>query len=491
MKTRKLLLTALSMMLVATSAFAFASCDQMKGAKGEKGDKGDQGATGAAGQNGLGVDGVEYDADGNLKINYTDGTSTTVGMPKKDVHTYGDWTVYFAGDAYCGDGLYYRICSDCNDVEWKQDKVHNWTVEVYNQATCTAEGYEKKVCAPCATVVETTLPKVHNANAAGVCQTCEKQVVGTEGLVYSLNLDGASYVVTDYQGTEGDIVIPELYNEMPVTAIGANAFDVVTKARLKGVIKTVTAKSVVEIRTNAFTQCELLTSVTFGSLTNIGGWVFKDCLALKSVSLPEGLESIGDSAFRNSGVTGLTLPSTLKTLGGEVFYNADALTGEFVIPDSVTSIGTGLFRNASYITSVKFPAGLKELPNMTFGGADSLETLILPETVESIGDQCFYKCSKMKTLYIGANVGVIGGYIFYSMSGLANLNIYYNGNSTQWDDIMMSNAAHSSGFINDPVAIKERVFFYTETAPDMEGNFWHYGENNSFEVWPAYVAPAA
>jgi hypothetical protein len=209
---------------------------------------------------------------------------------------------------------------------------------------------------------------------------------------------------------------------------------------------------------------------------------------LKSVSLPEGLVEIGDSAFRNTGLTSFTVPSTVTTFGKEVFYNADFIT-EFVFPDTVTSLGTGIFRNASKLKTCKLPAGLKKLPDNMFGGADGLETLILPESVEAIGDQAFYKCSVMKTLYIGENVGAIGGYIFLNMTGLATLNIYYNGTLQMWDDIMMSNAAHSSGFQNDPAAIKERVFYYSETQPTEAGQFWHYDTEGNFEVWPEYVAP--
>ena len=111
MKTRKLLLTALSMMLVATSAFAFSSCAQFQGEKGDKGDKGAQGQQGAAGQAGVGISGIAYDANGNLVVSFTDGTSQTLEAPAKHEHTYGDWTAY-------GNNLSFRVC-DCGAVECK------------------------------------------------------------------------------------------------------------------------------------------------------------------------------------------------------------------------------------------------------------------------------------------------------------------------------------------------------------------------------------
>ena len=113
MKTRKLLLTALSMMLVATSAFAFSACDQFKGEQGDKGDKGAQGAQGAAGQAGVGISKVEYDADGNLVVTFTDGSTQTLEAPAKHEHTYGEWTEY-------GNGLSFRVC-ECGAAECKKD----------------------------------------------------------------------------------------------------------------------------------------------------------------------------------------------------------------------------------------------------------------------------------------------------------------------------------------------------------------------------------
>ena len=100
-------------MLVATSAFAFSSCAQFQGEQGDKGDKGAQGQQGAAGQAGVGIAGVAYDADGNLVVTFTDGTSQTLEAPAAShEHNYGAWTGY-------GNGMSFRVCSGCNAAEWK------------------------------------------------------------------------------------------------------------------------------------------------------------------------------------------------------------------------------------------------------------------------------------------------------------------------------------------------------------------------------------
>ncbi|MBR2340781.1 MAG: leucine-rich repeat protein [Clostridia bacterium] len=467
MKTRKLLLTALSMMLVATSAFAFASCDQMKGAKGDKGDKGDKGVAGIAGENGIGVEGVEYDENGDLKITYTDGTSETVGMPSEDNHTYGDWTAYFPGEAYCGDGLYYRVCGDCNDVEWKQDQVHNWSVTT-QEATCTTEGLETKTCITCGEQVETVLPMGHNLDETGVCKTCEKQVGYTEGLVFEIQEDvnGKYAVVKKYNGTAEEVVIPEIYEEVPVTVIGIAAFDAVVadggRLELKTLLTKVTMPdTITEIGTNAFTQCQALQEINISkNLKKLGGWAFKDCISLKAVDLPEGLLEIGDSAFRNMTVLRgeFKIPSTVTTIGAEIFYNTDGVT-KVIFPDTVTSLGTGIFRNADGIKEVKFPEGLKELGNNMFGGATGIEEIVIPDSVQKIGDQFFYKCNALKNIYFGKNLNTLGGYIFYKCSAASTVNIHYPGTEKDWDDFMLIDDGEKEGEKNDAAAIKARVIF--------------------------------
>lgn len=483
MKTRKLLLTALSMMLVATSAFAFASCDQMKGAKGDKGETGATGATGAAGQDGLGVDGVEYDANGDLKITYTDGTSETIGMPGNEEHNYGDWTAYFVGDAYCGQGLFYRTCGDCNAVDWKLDQTHNWVTTI-EESTCAVEGLETKTC-ECGATEEKVLPKGHNVNAEGVCGTCAKQIIGTEGLTYKVSRDGTYAYVYRYTGTAENVVIAEVYEELPVTEIGEYAFDAIdTNADLAGVVKTIwMPNSITKIGKNAFSGLTVLNQMTLSeNLVMIDEWSFNYTTSLQTLNLPSTLKSIGKRAFSNAGLTGLTLPEGFESIGEQAFYNADAMVGTFVFPSTCLDIGYSVFQNASHITGIVFPEGIKNFNRFCFG-MDDLETVNIPDSVEEMAERSFYKAN-LTNIYIGENLGSIAKDAFLSVTFGANLKIYYNGTERGWDDIIKE--GQTEGDCYD--TMKAAMFFYSKNEPTKEGNFWHYVEGVITE-WPAYVAP--
>lgn len=96
-------------------------------------------------------------------------------------------------------------------------------------------------------------------------------VEGLEKLAYTLNGDGASYSVTGIgTATDTDIVIPEIYNGLPVTSIGSEAFYWYSS----------------------------LTRITIpDSVTSIGASAFRGCSSLTSITIPDSVTSIDEQAF--------------------------------------------------------------------------------------------------------------------------------------------------------------------------------------------------
>ena len=70
---------------------------------------------------------------------------------------------------------------------------------------------------------------------------------------------------------------------------------------------------------------------------------FNDCSGLTSLTIPESVTSIGYSAFSGcSGLTSVTIPNSVTKIEGEVFWGCSSLIS-VIIPNSVTSIGIGAF----------------------------------------------------------------------------------------------------------------------------------------------------
>lgn len=86
----------------------------------------------------------------------------------------------------------------------------------------------------------------------------------------------------------------------------------------------------------------------------------------------------------------------------------------------------------------------------------------------SIDDRMFWFCSELTTIVIGNGVTSIGEFAFHACNKLEK--VYYNGTAEDWDkiDIDSSNDSYLYGFINN-----ERLYYYSETQPTGEGNYWH------------------
>ena len=175
---------------------------------------------------------------------------------------------------------------------------------------------------------------------------------------------------------------------------------------------------------NVFYGCSGLTSLTIpSSVTSIGYGVFRGCSGLTSLTIPSGVTSIGGGAFEGcSGLTSMTIPSGVTSIGDEAFRGCSGLPS-LTIPSSVTSIGWGAFLGCSGLTSLTIPSSVTSIGEFAFYGCSGLTSLTLPSSVTSIGEQTFQGCSGLTSLTIPSGVTKIGDEAFYGCSGLTSLTI--------------------------------------------------------------------
>ncbi|MFR1272053.1 MAG: leucine-rich repeat domain-containing protein [Eubacterium sp.] len=162
--------------------------------------------------------------------------------------------------------------------------------------------------------------------------------------------------------------------------------------------------SVISIGDSAFENCTSLTSVTIpDSVTIIGRSAFENCTSLTSVTIPNSVTSIGDYAFSNcTSLKSIEVSENNKnyaSIDGVLFnkdkselvtYPAGKTDSEYVIPNSVTSIGYSAFENCTSLTSVTIPDSVTSIDYSAFENCTSLTSVTIPNSVTSICDSAFY-----------------------------------------------------------------------------------------------------
>ena len=181
---------------------------------------------------------------------------------------------------------------------------------------------------------------------------------------------------------------------------------------------------VASLGASCFEGCSGLTSITIpSSVTSLGDHCFSNCSGLTSITIPSSVTSLGDYCFSGcSGLTSITIPSSVTSLGGFCFSYCSGLTS-ITIPSSVTSLGDGCFSYCPSLTSITIPSSVTSLGGYCFDGCRGLTTITIPSSVTSLGISCFRDCSGLTTITIPSSVTSLGWYCFDGCSGLTSITI--------------------------------------------------------------------
>ena len=180
--------------------------------------------------------------------------------------------------------------------------------------------------------------------------------------------------------------------------------------------------TVTGIKEQVFANCSALTSVSLpDGLTTIGAEAFFNCTSLTGITIPNTVTSIGIAAFRYSGLTTASIGNGVTTIGNNTFANCTSLTG-ITLPDGLTTIGNSAFSNCTSLTGITLPDGLTTIGDEAFFNCTLLTGITIPNTVTSIGIAAF-KYSGLTTASIGNGVTTIGEEAFQDCSSLATVSI--------------------------------------------------------------------
>ena len=185
-------------------------------------------------------------------------------------HDFGAWVV--VDPALCmKDGKQKQTCKNCGEEVEEVMKAPghsfgDWTTVPGKEPTCTEQGTQERECSVCHTVEPRSIPANGHVYDDGgmICTVCGASRT-SDKLAFTRNSDGGYTVAGIGKETGAEIYIPNSYQGLPVTAIGARAFagnETITHIYLTG--------GVTSIGESAFDGCVNLSYVQISnSVTEI------------------------------------------------------------------------------------------------------------------------------------------------------------------------------------------------------------------------------
>ncbi len=232
---------------------------------------------------------------------------------------------------------------------------------------------------------------------SGTSSSDANSIPGTSDLYYSfedgvLSIYGSGKVPANLSATWTNSKTVE-FNPSEVTEIiieeGITGINDRLTRMFKNAISVTLPSSLESIGENNFSNFTKLETVTIpdnSKLKYIYTRAFERCTSLKSINLPQGLESIYSRAFYTcSNLTNLKLPSTLTRIDELAFSNGPRFkNNELTVPKGVTTIKSRSIYNINDLKTINVENGVTKIEKYAFADNDSLKNVYLPASITSI-----------------------------------------------------------------------------------------------------------
>ena len=221
----------------------------------------------------------------------------------------------------------------------------------------------------------------------------------------------------------------EVHIPQGVKHIGAGAF-----YRCMSLTDIVLPDSVEVLESSAFSSCSSLKSVKLGSsLRQLGEYAFGFCSLITEIELPASLSDMSFNSFQGC----ISLESINIAKENSVYSSIDGVwfdksgsvliscpmgkSGDYVVPDGVTTIPSYAFDSNQKLTSVTLPVGVTKIEKTAFIGCASLVTVIIREGITEIKEFTFGDCPELSLVMIPNSVVKMEADVFFNCP---NVSIY-------------------------------------------------------------------
>ena len=284
------------------------------------------------------------------------------------------------------------------------------------------------------------------------------------GLYYVTNNRGTMDVTfkdTNYNSYSGFVYIPGSITlpegTFDVEGIGSRAFFACRDLTSVGF----GSNNLKIIGDRSFMSCNGLTSISIpSSVETIDYNAFSNCTSLRSITLREGLKTIGSQGLASTALTSIMLPASLESINGNSLSCCTSLTAinvksgnpyytsrdgvlytidgkmlmtypagksgnsytvsngtqviannafdrarsleNITLPNSIKEVQSCAFRECNALQVMEFPYGMTSLGSSAMDNCNTMSYVILPSSITYIGSNAFYRCTRLNDIYVKA-----------------------------------------------------------------------------------------
>ena len=383
-----------------------------------------------------------------IKNDSTPSTESSSSSTSSETHTHEYSTTWSKDET---SHWYSDTCGHNTRKDKSKHTYSDWTV--VKAATTTEEGLERRECSVCGYEETRSVSKLKvnltfNSNGGSavdnVSLNCGEAiaVVPTKDNCLFLGWYDETFTTKYESAPQSDISLYAKWIDLSGYRYEVDGSNITIYEYIGSDTEVVIPEGVTSIGSSAFSNCSSLTSVTIpDSITSIGSFAFYGCINLTSVTIPNSVTSIGDNAFNECyKLVEVINKSSLNIEKGSWDYGCVGCralevknSGESSIVDKDGYIFYTV-DNINYLvgytgneTSLVLPSNYNGesyvINYCAFYDCDSIISITIPDSVTSIGFGAFVYCSNLTSVILSSGVTNIGTSAFFGCSNLASITI--------------------------------------------------------------------
>lgn len=296
------------------------------------------------------------------------------------------------------------------DLEWSSSDESVATVNEKGEVTGVSDGTVRitatafsRLSSYCMVTVGQGVPTERNF---GECENLGEIFTTEDGLWWKVS------------GPDTVLLLPENNKTQNYSGSYSSMAEITVPATVSYAGKTY---RVTAIAAEAFYFNMKTTSITLpDGLETIGGSAFFFASGIKTLHIPDSVKTIGAMAFNYVSNAALNIPASIEFIGDSAFSGSGVVGGDF--PESLNYIGEKAFLNCTGLTTISLPTSVENYGANIFYGCSNVTYVELPQNMEKIPNGLLWSCTGLKRIYIPSSVREIGNAAFYG-SGLEKLNL--------------------------------------------------------------------